>query len=168
MFLNRCNIKQDFLKQKGVKDLTKAGAGRLRTMFGGSRQETEKNTRVEEYIKQMVVVTSLFHTVSEEEALLWIIGSLVKMKEEITEAKVGKKGKSVKDFDVTKDFIYKNYDPARVLKNCREEDGLEELETKRKLDAMAAGGEARLTRATTAGNQIDAGSGALSQMSGKK
>jgi hypothetical protein len=164
-FLNYCNKDKDYVKQRGVKDLTKATAQRLRTMFGGSRQETEKNTRVEEYINQMVVGTTLFHSVSKEEALLWIIGSLVKMKEALIGAKVGKEGKQVKDFDVTKDYIYKNYDPARVLNCCREEPGLVDSESKRKLEAMAAGGGGRSTRART---QSDAGSGALSQLSGKK
>jgi hypothetical protein len=43
-----------------------------------------------------------------------IIGDLVKMEEAIKKAKVGKE--ESENFDVTKDFIYKNHDPARVLK----------------------------------------------------
>ena len=100
--------------------------------------------------------------------MCWIIGGLLKIKEAITacSAKVRKEGKPVKDFKVMTDFIYKNYDPARVIKEC-EKHGSGELETKRKLDVMEDT-ETRSTRAKSDVGQSDAGSGDQSEKSGKK
>ena len=66
VFFNHCNIDKDYVKQKGVKDLAKTCDGRLRTMFGESRQEKEKNPSIEQYIKQMVTSTTIFNGVTEE------------------------------------------------------------------------------------------------------